>query len=70
VQRHVCCKGLICFELVALSRMCQIRKTVACCARTRGSARAFATARTHAHAFLTTGIDGRRVRIAMSIFAV
>jgi hypothetical protein len=28
VQRHVCCKGLICFELVALSRMCQIRKTV------------------------------------------
>ena len=40
---------------------------------TRGSARAFATTRTHYrrdHAFLTTGIDGRRVRVAMSIFAM
>jgi hypothetical protein len=40
---------------------------------TRGSARAFATTRTHYrrdHAFLTTGIDGRRVRVAMSKFAM
>jgi hypothetical protein len=38
----------------------------------RGSARAFATARTHRrnHAFLTTGIDGRRIRVAMSNFAM
>ena len=40
--------------------------------RTRGSPRAIATTRTHdsAHEFPTTGIDGRRVRIAMSIFAM
>jgi hypothetical protein len=39
---------------------------------TRGSSRAFATTRTHRrdHAFLTTGIDGRRVRVAMSTFAM
>ncbi len=48
---------------------CQCRRWFS---RIRGSTGAFATTRTYgsAHAFPTTGIDGRRVRIAMSIFAM